>query len=92
MNYKPLKESFSRKGFTFTLLKREGDKAIYEQKMGSKLLAYEVIKVRRHDGYTIAGVFMEPSETYPSDSDWGTYGWTYTKLEQAKTKYDSLNE
>jgi len=92
MNYKPLKESFSRKGFTYTVVKREGDKAIYEQKSGKKILAYEVIKIRRHNGYTIAGVFMEPAETYPSDNDWGTFGWTYSSLEQATVKYNTLNE
>lgn len=92
MNYKPLKESFQRKGFTYTLVKREGDKAIYEQKIEKKQLAYEVIKIRRHDGYTIGGVYIEPSEIYPSDNDWGTFGWTYKKLETALNKFNTLNE
>ena len=90
MEYKPLKTQFTRKGFTHSLVKREGDKAIFCQKKGSKIYAYEVIVVRRHDGYTLAGNYIEPAETYPSDSEWGLFGFTYTKLEQAEEKFAKI--
>lgn len=90
MEYKPLKENFTKKGFEYKLIKRVGDKAIFEQTKGKKIKLYEVIKIRRHDGYTIAGVTMEPAETYPSDSEWGTFGWTFTNLEKAQEKLESI--
>jgi len=90
MEYKPLKEKFTKKGFDYKLIKREGDKAIYSQTKGPKIKCYEVIKIRRHDGYTIADVYMEPSETYPSDSEWGVFGWTFNDLELAEKKFKSI--
>ena len=78
MEYKPIKTEFTRKGFTFSLVKREGNKAIFSQKKGKKFLAYEVVIIRRHDGYTLAGTYIEPAETYPCDSEWGIFGFTLT--------------
>ena len=37
MTYKEIKKSFSRKGFEYSLLKREGDLAIYSQFSGKNL-------------------------------------------------------
>jgi hypothetical protein len=92
MNHKPLKKEFYRKTFTYKLLKREENKAIYEQCRDGKLMAYEVIIIRRHNGYTLAESYIEPAETYPSDSEWGVFGWTFQKndLQAAEKKYNLL--
>ena len=90
MEYKPLKEEFTRKGFTHLLVKREGDKAIYAQKKGKRIFAYEVVIIRRHDGYTLADTYIEPAETYPSDSEWGIFGYTFSDLTRAEEKFKKI--
>lgn len=89
MNHKPLQEKFVKNGFTHKLLKREGDKAIFERKK-SKFVHYEVILVSRHDGYTLGDSYIEPAETYPSSSQWGDKGWTFNSLEKAEAKFSKL--
>jgi hypothetical protein len=91
MQYKPLKTQFKRKGLSYDLVKREGDKAIFSVKNGKKTYGYEVIIIRRHNGYTLAGNYIEPAETYPSDSEWGVFGWTYTKLTEAEKRLNTIN-
>jgi hypothetical protein len=91
MTYKPLRINFVKKGFEFSLVKREGDLAIYKkQKPEQKTFSFEVICIKRHNGYTIAGTVMEPAETYPGDSQWGIYGFTYTDLAEAEEKFNEL--
>jgi hypothetical protein len=34
----------------------------------------------------------EPYECYPGSEAWGRSGWTYTNWEDAKAKYDLLND
>lgn len=87
--YLVLPTKFSEKGFTYTQIKRKGNKAIYEQNLrGSK--SFEVIFINRHEKYEIAGNEIPASETYPSSSSWGTYGWTYMSLDEAIKKYNNL--
>jgi hypothetical protein len=89
-NYKPLKEEISKDGFLFKQLKRKKNKAIYEQSKDGKIFAYEVIVIGCHEGYSIAGNYIEPSEMYPSSTQWGIKGFTYTNLEDAEKKYKTL--
>lgn len=88
--YKLLKEEISKDGFTLKQLKRKKNKAIYEQWKDDRIFSYEVIVISKHEGYTIAGTFIEPSEMYPSSSQWGVKGFTYNKLEDAEKKYKTL--
>ena len=88
--YKSLKEEISKDGFTLKQLKRKKNKAIYEQWKDGRIFSYEVIVISKHDGYTIAGNFIEPSEMYPCSSQWGVKGFTYNKLEDAEKKYKTL--
>lgn len=94
IKYKLLEKTFkgraSQKEFQFAQVKREDKIAIYK-KSDSDCIYYEVIVVQRHDGRTMpGGVFIEPSEFYPSDSMWGLYGWTYTLLDKAEEKFKQL--
>jgi hypothetical protein len=51
-------------------------------------LHYEVIKIRQHDGWTLpGGKIIEPGEMYPRSEKWGTSGWTYKNMDDAKRKY-----
>jgi hypothetical protein len=91
ITHKPIPVSFTKKGFTYNLLKREGNKAIYQQtRKDTSLNNYEVVKIGKHNGYTMGGVYIEPSETYPGSSLWGIMGWTCTSLEDAQKRYSSI--
>ena len=82
---KKIEKSFVSKGFEFKQVMRDGDMAIYEKHADkSECSSYELIYITSHNGYEIGGAKIPPSEVYPSDSQWGTYGWTYTNLKAAK--------
>ena len=88
ITYKPIPTVFNKKGFTYTLLKREGNRAIYQQtRNGTSINNYEVVKIGKHNGYTMGGVYIEPSETYPGSSLWGITGWTCTSIDDAQKRY-----
>lgn len=90
--YKTIPTQFKKKGFVYTQLKREGNRAIFQQtRAGSALNNYEVVKIGKHNGYLMGGVMIEPAETYPGSSLWGITGWTCTSIDDAMKRYDDLN-
>lgn len=92
---KILEESFTSKGFKLQQIKRDGDVAIYKKQLDdgeSENYHYEVIAIKRHNGYEIAGVKMPPAEMYPSDSQWGDWGFTCNNLEDANKRFDYLQK
>jgi len=89
ITYKPVPEMFNKKGYTYRQIKREGNRAIFEQTKGN-FTAYEVVKIGKHNGYTMGGSYIEPSETYPGSSLWGILGWTCTDLDRATQRYNTL--
>lgn len=88
---KTLPKQFDKKGFTYTQIKRVGDKAIYKQaKKGQASVSFEVVKINRHNGYELGGQKIPPGEAYPSTSQWGNAGWTFTSLSLAEAKFKKL--
>lgn len=87
--HKPLSTSLKRQGYLYRQLTRKGRWAIYEQysKSPEKKVAYEVVKIGKHNGFSIAGMFFPPAETYPASSMWGARGWTYSRLEDAEKSF-----
>ena len=86
-----LVKTFKQKGFNFTQVKREGDFAIYKKTpLMSEYTSYEVIIISRHNGYELGGQYIEPAETYPSSSQWGIKGWTFTNINHAEAKFLAL--
>jgi hypothetical protein len=72
-----------------------GDLAIYEQWTKGetpKIVAWEVIRVRRHEGGEIMGNKIPPGESYPGSEDWGRHGWTLTSLDAAWGKIRFLQD
>ena len=87
--YKPLPIEFSRDGFNYRQIAREGDAAIYEQTWSGcsePSVCYEVIRIRRRDGFQIDGRLVEPAEVYPSSGAWGVDGFTLTDRDAAFAK------
>lgn len=97
MNYKLLEPEFRKSGFRFRQLIRDGDVAIFHKvhlKNSScpkdTDAGFEVVVIGRHDGYVLGGVQIEPAETMPSNSQWGSRGWTYTTLLDAERRFERL--
>jgi hypothetical protein len=91
--YKRLQKEFQRDGFTYRQIAREGDAAIYEQAWcgcAEPSVCYEVIRVKRREGFQIDGRFVEPAEVYPSSEAWGENGWTFTNKDAAFAKLQEI--
>lgn len=90
-----LEKEITKKGFIYKQLKRVGNKAIYSQKRDDRdatQIRYEVIVIKSHDGYEIAGNKIPAGEVYPSSTQWGTLGWTFLDLPEAENKFKKLKE
>src|SRR5262249_28032512 len=91
--YKLLERHFQRDQFNYKQLVRQGDAAIYSQTWrgcSEPSIIFEVIWVRRHNGKEIKGQWVEPSEFYPSSTEWGKYGFTFTHEDAAFAKLREL--
>jgi hypothetical protein len=86
--YKPLPKEFRRDDFTYRLIARERDVAIYEQIWNGNedSAAFEVIRIRKREGFQIGVRFVKAAEVYPNSESWGLSGWTYTDNESAVHK------
>ena len=88
-SYKPLATRFRRDRFEYRQIARERDAAIYEQTWSGcaePSVCYEVIRIRRRDGFQIGGRFVEPAEVYPNPDAWGVDGFTLTDRDAAFAK------
>lgn len=88
---KTIPKMFSKKGFNYKQVKREGMKAIFEQsKKGQDGISFEVVKINKHNGYELGGQKIPAGEAYPGTSQWGIAGWTYQNIKDAEVKYKKL--
>lgn len=93
MKIKKLETTFSKLGFNFRQIKRTDNVAIFEKTkegVSGEIVSFEVAVIRAHEGYEIAGNTVEPSEFMPRNEDWGTFGWSYTKEEDAHKKFGEV--
>jgi hypothetical protein len=84
-----LPTEFRRDGFQYRQIAREGNAAVYEQTWSGSSdpsISYEVIRIRRREGFQIGGRFVEPAEVYPNSEAWGTDGFTFTDKDAALAK------
>lgn len=93
-SYKPLPKEFRRDGFTYRQVAREADAAIYDQRWNGcadPSVSYEVIRVRRREGFQIGGRAIEPAEVYPNSDAWGADGWTLPSRDAAFAKLREIS-
>jgi hypothetical protein len=89
---RPLHIRFRKDGFDYRQLAREGQLAIYELTWQGRTdsAAFEVVRIRAHDGFTIGGKTVEPGEIYPRSELWGIDGFTFTDRAAADEKFRAL--
>ena len=88
-SYKPLPTRFRHHGFDYRQIIREANAAIYEQiwsGCSNPAVCYEVIRIRRREGFEIAARFVAPAEVYPNSETWGVDGFTLTDKQAAFAK------
>jgi hypothetical protein len=91
--HKPLAVDFRASGFEMHQMMRSESTALYRKtRIGSGAISYEVVRIKKHNGYEIKGVKCEPSEFYPSSESWGTDGFTFTEVEydRALSKFRAM--
>jgi hypothetical protein len=93
-HYRPLPKEFRHDGFDYRQIVREREAAIYEQSWSGcadPSICYEVIRIRRRDGFQIDGRFVEPAEIYPNSEAWGVDGFTFTNRNRAWAKFFEIS-
>lgn len=79
------------KGFNYRQVKREKNKAIYEQSSNGVVVAYEVMEVRlSNNWFDKERSRDEYFEKWPKDEDFGDFAWTYPSIELANKAYEEL--
>jgi hypothetical protein len=92
--YRALPTRFRHNGFEYRQIAREGNAAIYEQRWtgcAEPSVCYEVIRIRRRDGFQIGEKFIEPYEVYPNSDAWGVDGFTVTDRNKALDKFFEIS-
>jgi hypothetical protein len=92
-HYRPLPKEFRRDGFNYRQIARQGDAAMYEQRWtgcAEPSVCFEVIRIRRREGFQIGNKFVEPAEVYPKSEAWGADGFTFADREAAFAKLREL--
>ena|SRR5437868_5231232 len=88
-SYRPLPKEFRHDGFTFRQIARANNAAIYQQTWNgcsNPSVCYEVIRIRRREGFAINGRVVEPAEVYPNSEAWDNDGLTFTDRDAALAK------
>ena len=94
-SYKRVPTQFWRDSFKYRQIAREGSAAIYEQTRSGcsePSVCYEVIRIRRREGFQIGGRFVEPAEVYPNSGAWGLDGFTLRDKDAAFTKLREISK
>ena len=94
---KKLAEYFKKNSYRYSQVARTDKAAIYQVRDGGRLVGHEVIRVRvRKSNPNWFKADCPPteviSEVYPSNEDFGKYGWFYKEAPNAGKKYGELNE
>jgi len=88
MNLLPLE--MKKHGFNMRQIKRTENSVIY-----SKAGGYEVMVVRKHNGYELGGQKVEPAEFLPNNEEFGRLGWYFSgpsAIENAEIKYQEISK
>jgi hypothetical protein len=90
-DYAPLAARFKRHGFEFERLCRVGPIAIYKRSRRDRLVSFEVVVLRPTPERMLPdGTIVPAKERYPTNSEWGEYGWSCTSLDRAQSKFEEL--
>jgi hypothetical protein len=82
----PLPTTYRKNGYDYELIERKNDTAIFSQKDGGKIIAFEVFEVIKQKEWSAFGKTYPPKETIPPTESWGTNAFTVHSLSDAVFK------
>lgn len=80
----------SKNGFAYTQICRDDKKAVYRQYVTPEIEYFEVFIIQIRPDINFTGKLVLGGESYPSNEAFGKTAWTFSSLEKAMTKYNSL--
>ena len=92
--YELIKKEFRRRGFQYRQIARNKDAAIYEQTWlgcAEPTSSYEVVRIRRREGFQIGNRFVKAAEIYPNSEAWGVDGFTFINKDKAWAKFFEIS-
>lgn len=93
---KTLEPRFEKSGWNHEQVWREGGVAVYKRwhgkviREGGNCPHFETILVNVNLAWEGFGKFFPETESYPTQNEWGTRGWTYADFETAMNKAREL--
>ena len=98
VSFKDVPDTFTKNGFLFNKVERDGLIAIFSKRRMwknqvtkavtySDMIGYEVVVLTDHPAYVMAGIEFPAGISFPSNEQWGTKGWTCMELEAAEVRY-----
>lgn len=90
----PLPSSYTKKGFVYQFVSRDGDVAAYRQMDDEtgKVYGYEVFIVQKQQAGFIMGRAIEAKELVPGSSDWGTNAFTVRSADEIPSMFVRLQQ
>jgi hypothetical protein len=84
---------FTKDRYVHALLERDGDVCLVERtNQLTDSVHWEVVVLRYEAARVGPGRHhFAARERYPSGNDWGSYGWTYTTLPEARQKWAEVS-
>ena len=86
---------FTRDRYRHALLERAGDVCLVERTnlvVKPPSVHWEVVVLQHEGEKTIRGRTLAAHLRYPSPEEWGTHGWTYTDITDARRRWGDLRE
>jgi len=89
-----LENTYNKKGFTYNLIARTDNKAIYNQYDGyGHLIGHECFIVQTVNETEAFGVVFPAREKYPTDNDFGVTAWSVGRdIKRAMEKYNAIGD
>jgi len=88
---KVIATEFIKSGFVHKVIDRRGNVLLVERRhVDVDHPHWEVVRITQNPERLLYGRMVEAHEAFPPAEAWGTNGWTYTTLEDARAKFDSL--
>lgn len=86
-------ENWTRKTYSYHLLRREGKFAIYSQthQRRTEPCAFELVRVRTREARKTPHFEVAAGEYLPSDGEWGRHGWTFSTLREAVDRLTTIS-
>jgi hypothetical protein len=86
-----LPTTFTKAGFNYEQITRQGDVAIYRQtKDRQSWEAFEVGRIRQNEAREAFGKQFEAAESWPRSKEWGILAYTCTTLANAQERFRQL--